>query len=163
MLLTAAPARAYEDKLTVGVEAGYAAVVVESDLPTHGFALGLASSIGLDDIWSVRAHVAWAYHPGSRDLHVGILGAEILYLVDIVQLVPFFGAGIDLLGTVFDGTAGIEAGVHIVLGLEYLLSRDALVAFEVRPHFLPLAIVEDGRLDPIYITAGVRGSLLFDI
>lgn len=162
-LLSATTARAYEDKMTVGVEAGYALVAIaDTDLPQHGAMVGLSSSIGLDDIWSLRGHLAYALHPGEDPLHVALFGAEILYLLDVLQWVPYFGAGIDGLGTLWQGRAGLELGAHVTLGIEHLLSRDSLVGLDIRPHFLPLA-VNAGRLEPVYVTATLRYSLVFDM
>lgn len=160
--LFAPSARAYEDKLTLGVEAGYGLVAVPSDLPEHGVLLGVSSSIGLNDIWSVRGHVDYGYHPGDDPLHVLVVGAEILYLLDVLQVVPYFGLGIDGLGTYWRDRAGLELGAHVVLGIEYLLSRETLVGFDIRPHVLPLSVNRE-LLEPVYITATARFSYVFDL
>lgn len=163
LALPAPIARAYEDKLTVGAHAGYGLVAIDdTELPQHGVLLGIASSIGLDDIWSVRGHLSYAYHPGDDTLHVALLGGELLYLLDVVQVVPYFGLGLDALGTLYQDRAGLELGAHLVLGIEYLLSRDTLIGLDIRPHVLPLQ-VNAGRLDPVYITATARFSLMFDL
>jgi hypothetical protein len=162
LLLAAPKARAYEERWTLGAELGAGVVVVEdSDLPQWGGLVGLTGSLGLDDIWSVRGHLAWAFHPGDQPLHVGIFGAEIVYLLDIVEFVPFFGAGLDGLFTLHQGSAGMELGAHAVIGIDYLWSRDLLFGLDIRPHLLPLSI-EEARLDPVYVTANLRASLLFD-
>lgn len=155
-------AKAYEDKLTLGLEAGYGLVAVPSDLPEHGVLVGVSSSIGLGDVWSLRGHVDYGYHPGSDPLHVLVLGAEILYLVDVLQVVPYFGLGIDGLGTYWQDRAGLELGAHVVLGIEYLLSRDTLIGFDIRPHILPLSVSRE-LLEPVYITATARFSFVFDL
>src|SRR5690606_2637321 len=117
-------AAAYEDQLTVGVEAGTGIVVVpETTLPCCGALLGVSSSLGLNDVWSLRAHLDWAWHPsGGPDLQVGLFGIEALYLVDIVQIVPYFGLGLDALATIHEGAVGIELGAHGVVGADYLVS-----------------------------------------
>jgi hypothetical protein len=160
--LPVAPAHAYEDKLTLGVEAGYGLVAIPSALPEHGVLGGISASIGLDDIWSLRGHVDYAYHPAGEPLHVLVLGAELLYLVDVVQVVPYFGFGIDGLGTHYEGRAGLELGAHAVLGIDYLLSRETLVGFDLRPHVLPLGVNTD-ILQPVYITATMRFSYVLDL
>jgi len=163
VLLQPSPAQAYEERLTLGAELGVASVVLDdTDLPEWGALLGLSGSLGLNDIWSLRGHLAWAYHPGSDPLHVGLMGAEIVYLLDIVEIVPFFGLGLDGLFTLHQGSAGIELGAHGVVGLDYFYSRDLIFGFEIRPHLLPLSI-EEARLDPVYVTANLRASLLFDL
>jgi hypothetical protein len=155
-------AKAYEDKLTLGVEAGYGLVAVPSDLPEHGVLVGVSSSVGLGDVWSLRGHVDYGFHPGADPLHVLVLGAEILYLVDVLQVVPYFGLGIDGLGTYWQGVAGLELGAHVVLGIEYLLSRETLIGFDIRPHVLPLSVSRE-LLEPVYITATARFSFVFDL
>ncbi len=162
IVLLAGPARAYEDKLTLGAQAGYGLVAANGDLPRHGALLGLEASVGLDDIWSVRGHLTYGYHPGDDTLHVAVLGAEILYLLDVLQVVPYFGIGIDGLGTVYQGSAGVELGAHATLGVEYFLTRETLVGLDIRPHVLPLAI-ERELLEPVYITGTARFSLVFDL
>lgn len=161
-LVLADEARAYEDKLTFGVEGGYGLVAIPSSLPEHGVLLGISSSIGLNDIWSVRAHLDYGYHPAGEPLHVLVLGAEILYLLDVVQFVPYFGLGIDGLGTYYEDRAGLELGAHVVLGIDYLLSRDTLIGFDLRPHVLPLSVNRE-LLEPVYITATLRFSFVFDL
>ncbi len=162
-VLTVAPAaRAYEDQATAALSVGYGLVAIpESDLPQHGLAFGLLGSIGLDDAWELRARFDYVYHFGDLPLHVGALGVEAIYQLDIIEVVPFFGAGIDGLATVYDGAFGGELGVHVVLGVDYLLSRDMLIGLDVRPHFLPLS-GDIARLEPVYFTVGARVALIFE-
>jgi hypothetical protein len=157
-----APAQAYEDRGTLGVEAGYGVVVItDTTLPQHGALFGLELSIGLGDQFAVRAHADYGYHPGEDEMHVALFGVEGLYLVDIVQVVPYFGIGIDGIATVYQDAGGLELGFHVVVGLEYLLSRSWLIGLDVRPHFLPITLSE-GRTDPVYISTNLRVSWLFD-
>jgi len=60
------------------------------------------------------------------------------------------------------GLSGLELGLHVVLGADYLLSREWVIGLDVRPHFLPLTVAE-GRLEPVYITANLRLSYLFEL
>ncbi len=157
------PAAAYEDRGTLGFEAGYGVVVItDTTLPQHGALFGLELSFGLGDQFAVRAHADYGYHPGDDEMHVALFGVEGLYLVDIVQLVPYFGIGIDGIATVYQEEAGLELGLHLIVGLEYLLSRSWLVGLDVRPHFLPITLA-DGRTDPVYIATTLRVSWLFDL
>jgi hypothetical protein len=162
LALVPATARAYERRLTVGAEVGYASVLIQSALPVHGVTAGAGATLGLSDVWSLRGHLAYALHPADRTLHVGLLGVDVVYLVDIVRLVPYFGAGVDVLGTVFNGGAGTDLGLHVSLGAEYFLDRDWIVGLEIRPHYLPLGFPE-GRLDPVYLTVCVTTSVAIDL
>lgn len=161
--LSAAPSAAYEDRGTLGIEAGYGVVVItDTTLPQHGALFGLELSLGLGDQFAVRAHADYGYHPGDDEMHVALFGLEGLYLVDIVQVVPYFGLGIDGIATVYQDAAGLELGFHVIVGLEYLLSRSWLIGLDVRPHFLPITLSE-GRTDPVYISTTLRVSWVFDL
>ena len=161
--LAAAPgiARAYDEVVTLGFEVGYAAVLTDVDLPRHGPELGVVSSIGLGDMFSLRGRFAYAVHPGSEALHVGMLGVEVYYLLDIVQLVPFFGIGLDAIATLYDGTFGADPAVHAIIGLDYLLNRRVILGIDIRPYWLPLSLNDNG-VDPVYLTINVRVSIRFE-
>ena len=157
-----AGAQAYEDRASVGAELGYGVVVItDTDLPQHGLLAGVEGSIGLWDVLVLRGHAAYAFHPGTDPLHLILFGVELLYLVDIVQVVPFFGLGVDGLTTFWMDEAALELGLHVTVGAEYLVSRSVAIGIDVRPHFLPITLSE-GRLEPVYITANARFSYLFD-
>jgi hypothetical protein len=165
ILSSASLAHAYEDTLTLGVEAGLGVVVVpESTLPCCGPLIGAETSIGLTDAITLRAHLAWAWHPSPEpDLHLGLFGIEAFYLLDIVEIVPFFGIGLDVLGTIVDGAFGMEFGFHPILGIDYLVSREIAIGLDIRPHFLFLSVFEDGRLEPAYIAVNARLSYRFEL
>ena len=151
---------AYEDQLGLGVQLAYAHAT-DSSLPHSGALLGLEASLGLDDIWSVRGFASYSVHPGTPTLSVAVLGAELLYLVDILEIVPYFGAGLDALGRWTSGGGGFSAefGVHPVVGLDWLPSRVWTLGIEARPVF----VVTSWSREPIYVTAGVNAALLFDL
>jgi hypothetical protein len=151
---------AYEDQIGLGVQLGYAHAT-DSRLPHSGALLGLEVSLGLDDIWSVRGFATYSLHPGTPTLSVAMLGAELLYLVDILEFVPYFGAGLDAIGSWVSGSDGFSAefGVHPVVGLDWLVTRGWTLGLEARPVFLVTA----WSRQPIYITLGVNAALLFDL
>lgn len=154
-------ARAYEDQYTLSVDAGYAAVLANPDLPTHGIQVGIGASLGLTAGWSLRGRLAYAAHPASETLHVASVGAEVYYVLDILRFVPFVGIGIDGIGTIQSGAFGADLGLHAVLGLDWLVSRDVLVGLDVRPYVLPFSLAENG-IDPVYLTVDIRVALVFD-
>lgn len=161
LVLPGARARAYEDQYTLSLDAGYAAVLANPDLPTHGVQLGVAASLGLTSGWSLRGRLAYAAHPASEVLHVASVGAEVYYALDILRFVPFVGLGIDGIGTIQSGTFGADFGVHAVLGLDWLVSRDVLLGLDVRPYVLPFSLAANG-IDPVYLTVAIRVALVFD-
>jgi hypothetical protein len=158
--LTPLAAHAYEDQATLGVGLGYAYATARA-LPHNGATLAVDTSIGLDDIWTARAFASYSLHPGNSSLSVLTLGAELLYLVDILEVVPYFGAGLDALGSWVPGAQafGAEFGVHPVVGIDWLLSRDLALGIVARPVFLLSA----WQRTPIYVSATVTLSLLFDL
>lgn len=159
-------ARAYEDVLTLGVEAGTGIVVVpESTLPCCGPLLGGEASIGLGDAFTLRAHLAYAWHPSAAeaDLHAGIVGLELFYLLDVVQIVPFFGVGADLIGTVVGGAFGMELGFHAIAGVDFIVTPELAIGIDLRPHFLVLTLLETGVLEPAYIAMNARLSYRFEL
>lgn len=162
-LLLALPsaALAYEDEVTLSVGTGYAAVLANPDLPTHGARLAVDVGIGLNDAWTLTPRAEWVFHPASTMLQVGIVGVELTYAFDILEVVPFFGLGVDGIGTLRDGAFGADLAVHAVVGLDWLVTRDWLVGLDVRPYVLPFSLADSG-IDPVYLTVGVHVGYGFE-
>lgn len=151
-------AHAYEDQVTLGLGAGYANAVSDS-LPQHGALFDLSSSVGLSNVWTIRGRASYAYHPDDVPMHVGILGAELLYMIDVTEVVPYFGIGMDGIGHALKhGTLTVDAASHVVLGIDYLASRS--VALELDGRALALWTALDH--DPLYITATLSVIWIFD-
>ncbi len=157
------PARAYEDQLTLELGVGYAHAFSDGAVPGSGLPLAIAASIGINDVWAVRASVAYALHPGDPTVHLGVFGAELLYVVDILEIVPYFGVGIDALTSLSDGALGADLGAHIVLGVDWLLSRNAYLGLDVRPYLLVSELFEADVRFPVYLTVLARAGLVFDL
>ena len=158
-------AHAYEDQATLFVDLGYGVALANDALPPHGLAIGLGGSWGLTDAWTLRGRLGYAVHPATPALHVATVGAEVFYLLDLLQLVPFAGVGIDGLGTVFDDGSGTSVGanvaLHAIVGLDWLVSRRVILGVDVRPYILPFSF-DDGSLAPVYLSASLRFSLVFE-
>ena len=159
LALTALPsvASAYEDKVVLTVDLGYAAALANDDLPTHAFSGGIGVDIGIRDAWAIRIRAAQSYHPSSEPLHVTIAGVEAVYLLDILEFVPFFGVGVDGIATVYDGDFGMDLGLHIVAGGDWLLARKWLLGLDVRAYFLPFSLADTG-VDPVYLSASLESG-----
>lgn len=155
------PARAYEDQVTLSLGTGYAAVLANPDLPTHGARIALDVGIGLNDAWTLTPRAEWVFHPASATLHVGLVGVEVTYAFDILEVVPFFGLGVDGIGTLRGGAFGVDLAAHVVLGLDWLVTRDWLVGLDVRPYVLPFSLADNG-IDPVYLTVGVHVGYGFE-
>jgi hypothetical protein len=162
LLLPSVSALAYEDEVTLGLEAGYGRVLGTTPAPEQGPVIGLTSSVGIGDVWSVRGRLSYGVHPGTPSLHLGVAGAEVLYLLDVLEWVPYFGAGLDGLFSVSGGNLAGDLAAHAVVGIEWVVSWDWLLALEARPYVLPLELGETG-LDPVYLTVTVRASLRFSL
>jgi hypothetical protein len=151
---------AYEDKAGLAVDLGFAHAT-ERTLPHNGGLVGVEGSLGLDDIWTVRGAVTYSLHPGSSALSVLTLGAEVLYLIDVLELVPYFGGGLDAIGSWARGTSGLksEFGVHPVFGLDWLLDRNLALGLQARPIFLLTAL----NRQPIYLEVNLNASWFIDL
>jgi hypothetical protein len=151
-LAFACPVRAYEDQFTLGLGAGYAHAA-SSALSRNGALFDLSASTGLGPVWSLRGRASYAIHPDSQPLHVTLLDAEVLYLIDVLEIVPYFGLGAGAAGRVFGDDLDVDATVHAVVGLDYLISRALTLELDARPYLLVTEL--DGA--PFYfgVTAGV--------
>ena len=157
-----APARAYEDQVLLGLDIGYARALANDDLPANGLLSGLSVDIGIGDAWAIRCRAAYAFHPGGRPLHLGLAGAEVVYLLDILELVPFFGLGVDgILTQREDDGTGVDLALHAVLGLDWLVTREWVVGLDIRAYALPFSLADQG-VDPVYLGAGLRLGYVFD-
>ena len=128
-----APARAYEDQVGLTLGLGYVSTPI-GDRPTHGIGGGLVLGWGLDDVFTVRGRLDYSVHPGGEGptQHRGMLGAELLYLLDVLAWVPYFGAGAAGVAWLVDGDLQPDVGLFLVGGLQYLWQRELIFGLEVR-------------------------------
>jgi hypothetical protein len=154
----AAPAFAYEDQASIDAALAYGHAVSD-ETPAHGVGLGLGASLGLNNVFTLRGRFAWALHPGEqRTSSVLSLSAEVLYLVDVLEIVPYFGAGIDGLGRL-DDSFSADLGIHPIVGFDWLLSREWTLGMLVRSIFLLTAL----DTHPVYLELGVSASYVIDL
>ncbi|MCA9582917.1 MAG: hypothetical protein KC416_14055 [Myxococcales bacterium] len=160
LLALALPSRAaaYEDRWSL--EAGPLVSSIPNGGSNHwGGGATLRTTFGLNDVWTLRCQGAYAIHPGTTDLHVGALGIDAVYMIDIVEWVPFLGLGIDAILSSAAGQTLWDPAVHLSIGVDYLLSRDLYVGVEVNHILLPF---NDASLDPVLFLVSLRMGLLFD-
>ncbi len=150
-------AQAYEDRASLSLEAGYGLVASDAMLPQHGVVGGLSVGFGLSDIWELRVDAAYSYHPD--DLHRARASAELLYVIDILTVVPFLGLGVGFFLSADPLDVRPDLDVHAVVGVDVLLDRDWTVGLVVRPILLPVSI----ETDPLYLTITARVSYLIDL
>jgi hypothetical protein len=158
-LTCSSTAFAFEDRLALGAGAGYA--VWPGLSAAHGVALDLHAGYGLSAEWQLRGGATYAFHPHDTSAQAfSTLGvrAEIVYMVDIFNFVPFAGLGASGLGVIGHGDPAIEPAVHLLGGAAYWVSFDWLIELDVRAHVLPGAA--DGS--PIYLVSTLSAVLAFD-
>jgi hypothetical protein len=156
--VAASPAAAYEDKLTLGAGAGYA-LAPASGVAAHGVAFDAHAGLGLGVEWQLRGGLTYAHHPApGAAVHLGLARAELVYLVDIVEFVPFGGLGIGARLVHSGGDSALDFAAHAVLGVAYWISFDALLSLDVRAHVLP------GRLstDAVYFVSALSFVWAFE-
>jgi hypothetical protein len=108
-------ASAYEDQLSLGLGAGYA-YTARSDTSHPGVYANLEASIGFSPEWSLRGLVGFGAHPASPRLSRLTVGIEALYLVDVLEFVPYAGIGLDALASFDLDRDQLALGAHPVLG-----------------------------------------------
>lgn len=158
-LLWSSSAAAFEDKLALSAGAGYA--LWPGNAAAHGAALDLQAGYGLSQSWQLRAGGTYALHPhpsDERSFHTAAVRAELVYLIDIVDVVPFAGLGVSGIAVFSPHPTELVPAAHIVAGAAYWLSFDWLLELDVRAHFMP------GELDrdPLYLMSTLSVVLTFD-
>jgi hypothetical protein len=162
-LAAPAAASAYDRQVSLDVAAGWGVAPALQMVPNHGPYASVGTAIGFDDAWGLGITLGWAVHPpfvnaSDAPFHVGVVGVEGLYYLDILQVVPFFGVGIDLLPTIAGDAPGLDFAAHVRVSLDYLVSREVTIGIDVRPYILLTAL----SVDPVYLTFAARVSFLFD-
>ena len=124
-------ALAYEDAFTLELEAGYALAV--GDIPTNGMAASVLGTYGINDAFTLRAGLTDSFHPRDANLVHG--SVDLIYMIDVLTVVPYVGAGIDAGWIRSDGAAAATLGGHLALGVDYLWTRTFFMGLEIRPTF----------------------------
>lgn len=153
------PAYAYENHLTFSAGAGYAAALAQTPTPRHGVATQLAIGIGLGDLFELRLLVPYTIQFDQTVLHRVSPGLEFVYLFDLLEIVPFFGAGIDLPSSFYQDEDRVDFAAHAVVGVDWLLSREWAIGLEARPYLMITAL----EREPTWLTALVRALWLYEV
>lgn len=142
-------AHAYEGQIGLSLELGYA-VLPTGPLPSHGAYAEGGVAIGLGDTWELRGRIAYAYHP--EPMHRWAGGVELVYLVDIFEIVPFLGIGVSGLVTLNDAAVNGDFAANGVFGFDVLLSRDVTIGVLARPSVVLTAL----DTSPVWLEIGAR-------
>ncbi len=146
-------ALAFEDDVTFDLCAGYAHA---NPQPEHGLFLGAGASFGISDALTLRGHALGALYPSNRTSIQ--LGAELIYILDILAVVPFGGVG---LGGMFNITPGLRTTAtrldflpYAIVGLDWLVSRSLVLGLDARLMFN----VTNWDTDSMILQVGARVS-----
>ena len=157
-LLASSHARAYEDQASLDGALGYMLLLDADGDPHQGPTLDLGAGFGLYDLGILRASAGYgALFADGTLRHAGRLRVEAVYLLDVLQFVPFFGIGAALV--VIEGSphAELRPGGHLVFGVDYLLSRSWLLGLDLRSG----ALLDGGRALSV-TDVGLRVSRTFE-
>jgi hypothetical protein len=159
-LLLPSAAHAYEDQLSLGLGLGYARAT-RPGLPHNGGSIELEAGFGLSDTLSARAAVSYGLHPGTSSLSMLGFAGELIYIIDVLAVVPYFGAGLDGLASSHGPKREWRGdfGAHPVVGVDWLLNRDLALGLEARPVF----VLSDLSRAPVYFSVNLTASWLLDL
>jgi hypothetical protein len=147
-----------------GLDTGLAMLSISGESPQTGIAYGLHYKLALTDQFDFAAELGGAVvdlnpkvsssSPTDRPTMLFNGDVGVLYKLDIVQFVPYFGAlvgGYSLVGGSLP-SAKVLPGGELAAGADYLLSRRWAVGLAIREHFL----FTDLGTYPSYLTVTAR-------
>jgi hypothetical protein len=170
--LVMAPTRAdaLERQQGFGLDTGLAVLAVNGQNAEIGIAYGLHYSYAITDQFDFVGELGGAVidldpivTPGGlagRPSQLWNADAGVIYKIDVVQVVPYFGAlagGYLMTGGSLPSLQAYP-GVEIAAGADYLLNRHWALGLAVREHLL----FTDLSTYPTYLTVTARLELTFD-
>jgi hypothetical protein len=141
-------AEAFERSQGFGLDAGLAVLSVSGQAAEVGISYGLHYSIALTDQFDFVAEaggaivdldpIVVAMGPTNRPSMMWNADAGVIYKLDIVRFVPYFGALAG--GYILSGgslpSVQVQPGGELAVGADYLLTRSWAVGLSIREHFL---------------------------
>ena len=170
LLLAPRLASAFERNQGFGLDAGLSVLSVCGQAAEVGVAYGLHYSLAINDEFDFIAEVGGAVtdlnpivtatSPTDRPSMLWNADAGVMYKLDIVQFVPYFGAlaGGYLLRGGSLPSAQVLPGGEVAVGADYLLTRKWSVGLAIRELFL----FTDLGTYPSYLTVTGRVELTWD-
>lgn len=155
-------ARAAEGLKRVGVQAGFAGMSSEGSFA--GFGGGLRGGYAVTDAWTLAVDATVSSNQvakrGGRSLVMSqAVGA--IYALDIIQVVPYFGVFVGAYELQGGGLpkSQLKGGAQILLGLDWVYSRDFTFGLEMRAHALPGEFLASPQNPtPFYATSMVKAE-----
>jgi hypothetical protein len=161
LALLPAKVRAYEDQATLGFAVGYAGMPQGDALPANGLDFALSAGGGFGDAWNIQGLLSHNLYFGEPNLHMGMVGLETVYALDIVRFVPLIGFGLDGILSVRERRARGDFALHALLGFDFLINPRWLVGADVRGFWV--ATNAQSPLDAFIITAALRAGVRFEL
>jgi hypothetical protein len=155
-------ASAYDRQAGLSLGAGYTGIVGDTPYPPHAVAASLGVGFGLVDTWELRLRADYAAHLSSMHRVTG--SADVVYLVDVLSVVPYLGLSLGGAVTILDASLGLgdvrgDLVLGGLLGLDVLIGREWTVGGEVRFAW----VVTDFEREPMQLTGLLRAQILFEI
>lgn len=162
VLCCAAPASAAEGVKRIGVHGGFAGMSSEGSFA--GFGGGIRGGWSINDAWTIGADATVSSNQvaakGGRSLVLS-QSAGVIYALDIIQIVPYAGVYVGL----YELTGGglpktqLKGGAQLLLGLDWVYSRDFTFGLELRAHALPGEfLTQPDNPTPFYATTMVKAE-----
>lgn len=126
--LVGSTALAYEDQASLDLTVG-ASQWTGDETTRTGAEVTVGGTWGLWDVFNLRASLG--YGPRFKPFAHAVVGrVEAAYLVDVVQVVPFFGVGAG--GWYALDDVGLLPEAHALFGVDYLLNRTWILGLDAR-------------------------------
>jgi len=134
---------------------------VETDI---GFNYGGGFIYGIDRNWAVELDVTHSEY-GSKTVQSKVntgdfsitnitLGAQYRFTIPEPTLVPYVGAGFDILLGVYDrGNVDTMVGVHLCGGVDYFLLKNLALNLEIKFLVSPEADINNATVNGLYTSA----------
>ena len=155
-------AHAYERQLGVFVGAGYTGIATSTPYPPHAVTASVGVGVGLGDVWELRGHLDYGFHVSA--MHRLGLGVDLVYLVDVLSVVPYLGVSVSGALSLLDPSLamGDLRGDFLaggLAGLDVLIGREWTIGAEVR---INVGVTDFDRAG-LLITGLCRAQALFEI
>lgn len=162
VLSLAAPVHAAEGVKRVGVHAGFAGMSSEGSFA--GFGGGLRAGWSVNDAITIGVDATASSNQvtekGGRSFVLS-QSAGLIYALDIIQIVPYAGVYVGAYELGGGGLAKtkLKAGAQLVLGLDWVYSREMTFGLELRAHALPGDfLAQPDNPTPFYATSMLKAE-----
>lgn len=155
-------AAAYDRQLGVFVGAGYTGIATSTPYPPHAVHAGVGVGVGLGDVWELRVRADYGLHVAT--MHRLSTSVDLVYLLDVLSVVPYLGVSVGGAISIFDRSLGVgDLGgdflAGALLGLDVLLDRQWTLGGEAR---VTVGVADFDRAG-LLVTGLLRAQALFEL